>query len=227
MRTGVAMMACMMLLGCDLAAFSQPPRGGALITAVAEELRQGRPEKAEALVRRRNSLEHLPKIELMDPSDPLYCTEEGVETRLDQAAGIIAAQAIELQAQTPIARYAVFKKRFEDQMEMQDGIFFRAGYCQPSMATLTLAYDRARRPIVEAAQALIAQYRAAAEAAVVGDFDGAVAQALKDEAEDRRRARHEDCLAARQEAEELDPSEDPLIAETIRMRVRHCELIGR
>lgn len=227
MRTSVAILSCVMLFGCDVPALGQPPRGGAIIIKVADELRQGRSEEASKLLRQRNSLEHLPKIGLMDPSDPLYCTEEGVETRLDQAAGVIASQAINLQSATPLVRYAVYKKGFEGQMEMQDSIFYRAGYCENSLATLTLAYDRARQPIVDAAQIVIAQYRAQAEAAVEGDFETAVDRALEEHAGAQRNARREDCEDARREEKGIDAGTNALIAESIRMRVRHCEMVDR
>lgn len=227
MRASVAVVSCIILVGCDFVALGPPPRGGAIITKVADELRRGRPEKARELLRQRSRLEQLPKIELMDPSDPLYCTEEGVETRLDEAAGIIAGQAIDLHNTAPAVRYAVFKKDFEAQMEMQDGIFYRAGYCENSLATLTLAYDRARRPIVDATQIVIAQYRSEAEASVTGDFDAAVDRALNDHEEAQRQARRDDCQAARREEQEIDAGDNSVIAASIRMRVRHCEMIGR
>lgn len=227
MRTSAIVLFCMMMVGCDFAALGQPPRGGAIITRVADELRQERPEKARELLRQRNSLEQLPKIEHMDPSDPLYCTEEGVKARLDQAAGTIAGQAVALHATEPVVRYAVFKKGFEDQIETQDGIFYRGSYCESSLAALTLAYDRARQPIVEATQVVIAQYRAQAEASVNGDFDRAVDQALRDREEAQRSTRRDDCQAARREEQEIDVGDSSVIAESIRMRSRHCEMIGR
>lgn len=207
---------------CDSLPTNQSTMGPEVITAVAQRVEAGHPDQAKTLLDRRR----LPKIEYFDPSDPQYCTEAGVTTRLNDMAVDIASDILDLESADPVTRYAIFKKELESNLETQDGIFFGAGYCNTSFAALALAYNRTRLSIVAAAQGVLDRYEQAARSHTIGDFDAAVDRAVQDYARTRRKAQEDTCRKHRSKLEEADATLDPMIAQALQTSVSHCRLMG-
>lgn len=220
MKTNLVIMSAvsLLLVSCDGLSLSHRPTGGEEIARIADLLEKGRIDQAKNIVRTRIDA----PISHFDPSSPDYCSESGIETRLNKMASAIAANMTKYAESDAVTRYAMAKGSIAAAFEQEDMLIET---CSTNRGELLFAYTSIRRPIAEASEGVLMRLKEKAEASISGDLNAAVDAAMQQYSVDQRDERRKTCEAYRSEEASLS-NNDPLEKRAREMILADCKARG-